>query len=59
MRKIFLLRHGKTLFPDGEKRCIGRTDLPLSEDGKNQALAWKSREELAGVTKIYTSPLRR
>ena len=52
MRKIFLLRHGKTLFPDGEKRCIGRTDLPLSEDGKNQALAWKSREELAGVTKI-------
>lgn len=59
MRKIFLLRHGKPLFPDGEKRCIGRTDLPLSEDGKNQALAWKSREELAGVTKIYTSPLRR
>lgn len=59
MRRIFLLRHGTPFFPDGKKRCIGRTDLSLSEEGKRQALAWREQTELAGVTAIYTSPLRR
>lgn len=36
MRTIYLLRHCKTeLFP--QKRCIGITDIPLSENGIQQA----------------------
>ncbi|WP_434310537.1 DVU_1551 family NTP transferase [Hominifimenecus sp. rT4P-3] len=59
MRKIFLLRHGKPEFPGGKKRCIGRTDLPLSKEGRQQAAGWRERKDLAGVTKIYSSPMKR
>jgi putative nucleotidyltransferase with HDIG domain len=34
---VYLARHGEPQFPGGERRCIGRTDLPLSERGKRQA----------------------
>ena len=36
MRTIYLIRHGKPEFPDERKYCIGRTDLPLSEEGRTQ-----------------------
>ena len=33
------IRHGKPEFPDERKYCIGRTDLPLSEEGRTQIRA--------------------
>lgn len=56
-RKIYLLRHGK---PNIEgKRCIGLTDVPLSEEGKEQARKIGSWLEGQGIQKIYSSPLSR
>ena len=59
MRTIYLIRHGKPEFPDERKYCIGRTDLPLSEEGRTQIRALG--ETFAGrrIEKIYTSPLKR
>ena len=59
MRTIYLIRHGKPEFPDERKYCIGRTDLPLSEEGRTQIQALG--ETFAGrrIEKIYTSPLKR
>ena len=37
MRDLYLIRHGKVLFSDGQKRCIGQTDTPLDEEGRRQA----------------------
>lgn len=37
MRTVYLVRHGMVDFPGGKRRCIGRTDLPLSEVGRKQA----------------------
>ena len=57
MRTIYMIRHGKPEFPDERKYCIGRTDLPLSEEGRTQIRALG--ETFAGrrIEKIYTSPL--
>lgn len=59
MRTIYLVRHGKPEFAGGEKRCIGRTDLPLSEEGKLQIQALSGQFERSDIERIYTSPLRR
>ena len=37
MRKIYLIRHAKPLFPNGVTVCIGKTDLPLSPEGEEHA----------------------
>jgi alpha-ribazole phosphatase len=58
MRTIYLIRHGKVAF-HGKKCCIGRTDLPLSEGGRNQALELASYFHDKDLTIIYTSPLER
>ena len=34
---VYLVRHGEPLFKDNGSYCIGRTDLPLSERGRQQA----------------------
>jgi len=39
-RTLFILRHGATGRPGGEKRFIGQTDLALSRLGFRQARAW-------------------
>lgn len=60
MRTIYLVRHGKPEFPGGSKLCIGcRTDIPLSDEGKNQIA--QIREQFADkeISCIYTSPLIR
>lgn len=59
MRTIYLVRHGKPEFPDEEKRCIGWTDFPLSEEGKGQIEALKDSFGDADIETIYASPLRR
>lgn len=57
-RKLYLARHGETTY--GQKIVfIGRTDVDLSENGKEQA-RWL-RDQLAEVKlkAIYSSPLKR
>lgn len=52
--KVFLYRHGSISLPDNEKRFIGRSDLPLGEEGRKQMYraalnyAWEAK-------KIYAS----
>ena len=55
---IYLIRHGRALQPEGGRRCIGRTDLPLSPEGEGQAealQAWLA----AHSARVYASPLAR
>lgn len=59
MRKIYLIRHGEPAFPAGERVCLSRTDLPLSQRGRAQGEAlWTyfTHIPLAGV---YSSELLR
>lgn len=58
MGLLYIIRHGKPEF-DGEKRCIGTTDLPLSEEGREQMLHVRERLRHANIRKIYVSPLAR
>ena len=64
MRTIYLVRHGQTEESLGKGRCICRTDIPLSGEGRRQAQAlgdWlgaelKNKQE---AVQIFTSPLSR
>ncbi len=58
MPTLYLLRHG-ALLPNPERRFIGQRDVPLSEQGRRQALFW--RRELASVPfhAVWTSDLPR
>lgn len=59
MRAIYLVRHGEPDFPDGKKACLGRTDLPLSEKGKRQALLLREYFKDLPFSHVFTSPLKR
>lgn len=59
MLNVYLLRHGQTEWnADGNRYC-GRTDIPLTQTGIQQAEM--VRDQLANVffDAIYSSPLRR
>lgn len=58
-RYLYLVRHGSVEFPEGKRRCIGRTDLPLSEAGRRQARALAAYFAGHPVEAVYTSPLAR
>jgi alpha-ribazole phosphatase len=58
LRMIFLLRHGEVQ-SDEEKRFIGWTDVPLSENGIRQARAWQYRFLHTAFERIYCSDLSR
>lgn len=58
-RKLYLVRHGKPHIDGKKKRCIGLTDVPLSDWGKKDAEIigqWLADQK---IEKIYTSPLSR
>lgn len=57
-RRIYLLRHGET---DWNRRGIfrGRSDIELSEKGKEQAMAAARTLKGRRITAIYSSPVRR
>lgn len=57
MKRIYLIRHGLPEFPDGQRQCIGSTDLPLSEEGMLQAS--EMARALPGVSAVFSSPLTR
>lgn len=58
-RYLYLTRHGKVDFPGGERRCIGRTDYGLHENGKDQARELAKYFYNHPVECVYTSPLKR
>ena len=55
---IFLVRHGETEW-NRIGRWQGRTDIPLSEVGRAQALALAARLRDRGISQIYASDLSR
>lgn len=57
MKNIYLIRHALPAFPAGSKMCIGITDIPLGQQGLEQAKAMAAN--LSPVTAVYSSPLRR
>ena len=56
--RISILRHGRTDAND-KGLYIGRTDLPLSEEGKRELAELYETHEYPKVQKVYTSPLER
>lgn len=56
---ILLFRHAATDMDDGPRRYIGRTEVPLSAEGRAQAAAWQSRLAALDVVEAYASPLNR
>lgn len=58
MTKLYLVRHGRTLWND-EMRYQGSSDIPLSKEGKNQARLLFERFKNIHIDKIYSSPLSR
>lgn len=65
MRNLYLVRHGQVYFPDGVKRCIGRTEYYLNETGKEQAkllgiyLEQTASGKKNGGYRVFSSPLKR
>jgi alpha-ribazole phosphatase/probable phosphoglycerate mutase len=59
MLNIYLLRHGQTAWNADNNRYCGRTDIPLTEKGIEQAEAVE--QQLWGVhfDGVYSSPLQR
>jgi probable phosphoglycerate mutase len=58
MRNLYIIRHGELEF-SGERRCIGYTDIPLSERGKAQSRALSVFFNGRTLSAVYTSPLYR
>lgn len=58
MTRIVLIRHGETEW-NRLGRFQGRTDVPLNQEGLEQADRLAQRLKEAPLTKIYTSPLSR
>lgn len=59
MLNVYLLRHGQTAWnADGNRYC-GRTDLPLTDIGNEQAHAVKQQLQQLSFDAVYASPLQR
>ena len=56
--RLLLVRHGETIW-NAEDRLIGRTDLPLSEGGVQQARRLAARLATENIAVIYTSEMIR
>lgn len=57
MTRLALLRHGPTAWT-AERRLQGRSDLPLSPEGRHTVTGWRLPAEVAGFA-WRTSPLAR
>jgi probable phosphoglycerate mutase len=56
--RLLLVRHGETDWAR-DRRHTGRTDIPLNEAGRAQAIALAGHLPLAGVRAVWTSPALR
>lgn len=59
MGNIYLIRHGEPDFPQPTKYCLGRTDWPLSLEGRKQAQSLAHFFSERKIELIYSSPLQR
>ena len=59
MRNLYLIRHGTPDFNDGIKLCIGRTDIDIGEEGKEEAIKLRDFFQNKDISNIYSSPLKR
>lgn len=57
-RKLYLARHGETIYGT-EIRYIGRTDVELSDNGKQQAQRLADDLKDVNLAGVYSSPLKR
>ena len=55
MKTLTLIRHGKPDFPNGERVCLGLTDLPLGTLGKLQAALYGDAYKADHVYSSYLS----
>ena len=58
-RRIFLIRHAEPDFPGGEKYILGRTDMPLGENGRAQAARLGAFMADRPVSRVFASSLSR
>ncbi|MDQ8706164.1 histidine phosphatase family protein [Streptomyces sp. LHD-70] len=58
MTDFILVRHGETVW-HAENRYAGRTDVPLTPHGREQAAALADWAVNAGLTAVWSSPLSR
>lgn len=56
--RLYLVRHGETVW-NSEMRFQGKTDIPLSEKGKEEARLFGERFKNKDIDVIYSSPLSR
>jgi broad specificity phosphatase PhoE len=56
--RVFLIRHGATILT-AEDRFAGATNVPLSDEGRQQARQLAGRLAEVAVTAVYASPLDR
>lgn len=59
IRKVFLLRHCRPQLPKGISICLGKKDIPLSDDGIIEAERLKEYFSNISLDSIYSSPLMR
>ncbi len=59
MKTVYLFRHAQPEFLGGRKRCISRTDLPLSPLGRMQCVLLKEAFRDSALTAVYHSGMRR
>jgi len=58
MTLLYLLRHGEIEWPEADG-FIGRTDAPLSVQGRRQARAWNHELRSLEFTELWSSDLQR
>ena len=59
MLTIYLLRHGETPWNADNNRYCGRTDIPLTPKGIEQAEEVKKQLKIIDFVNVYSSPLQR
>ncbi|HEU4551281.1 MAG TPA: histidine phosphatase family protein [Chitinophaga sp.] len=59
MLNVFLLRHGQTAWNADNNRYCGRTDIPLTEKGIQQAGIVRDQLKGTSFVGVYSSPLER
>lgn len=59
MRNLYLIRHGTPNFTNGEKLCIGRTNIDIGEIGIREAQNLQSFFDVKNINNIFASPLDR
>lgn len=59
MRAVYLIRHAEPQRSGGAKRCISRTDAPLSPVGQEQAAALRQWAAAHPAASVWSSPAAR